>query len=613
MIAEPIKELIKEPITASNKELITEQIRNIALIAHVDHGKTTLVDCLLRQSGTFHDNAAVVERIMDSIDLERERGITILAKNTAIHYQGTKINIVDTPGHADFGGEVERALSMVSGVLLIVDSAEGPMPQTRYVLRKALRANLKPLVVINKADRPDARPTEVVNEVVDLFFDLDANESQLEFPVIYTSAKEGWALKEWNDKKVNMEPLFEAILHHVNPPPCQKDGPFQMLISNLEHDNYLGRYAIGMIRRGTVTQAETIGICRHNGDIEKGKAAKIFVYKGLKKSEVKNAVAGDIVAIAGIENINIGETLTDLETPEQLPVLEVDEPTLSMTFMVNNSPFSGQEGVYVTSNKLRERLFRELHSNVSLRIEETENPDQFIVAGRGELHLSILIENMRREGYELQVSKPDVIYKTIDGVIFEPIEYLIMQIPEDARGAVMENIGRRKGELVNNMPAGGGEIRLDYHIPARGLVGFRSEFLTETRGRGVMNHTFHGYQPKKGEISTRFKASLIAWETGEATIYGLLQAEERGKLFLKPGTRVYKGMIIGVCSRDKDLEINVCKKKHLTNIRASGSDDTVNLKEPRILTLEEAIEFINDDELVEVTPMNIRMRKNQGN
>ena len=591
------------------ESLSKDQIRNVAIIAHVDHGKTTLVDCLLTQSGMFHENAAIVERVMDSIDLERERGITILAKNTAVDYKGIKINIVDTPGHADFGGEVERALSMVNGVLLIIDASEGPMSQTKFVLSKALQSNLQPLVIINKADRPNARPEEVLNEVIDLFFELGASEKQLDFPVLYTSAKEGWAVRNWSDQHLSMEPLFETIISYVNAPESDPKGPFQMLVSNLEYDNYLGKYAIGMIKRGSISHGEQVVIIHQDGTVTKGKTAGIYVYSGLKKIEVKQALAGDVAAIVGLEQINIGETIADPLHPEPLPVINVDEPTLAMTFMVNNSPFAGQEGEYVTSRKLRERLFKELNANVSLRVEETDSPDQFKVSGRGELHLTILIENMRREGYELQVSKPEVIYKTIDGVLSEPMEYLIIHIPEDAQGVVMENLGRRKGELVNIIPAGGNDVRLDYLMPARGLVGFRSEFLTETRGRGVMNYSFHGYQPYKGEIQTRFKASLIAWETGESVTYGMLQAEERGTLFIEPGTKVYEGMIVGVNSRDKDMEVNVCKRKHLTNIRASGSDDTVRLKEPRLLTLEEAIEYIDDDELVEITPKNIRMRK----
>ncbi len=589
--------------------LTGDRIRNVAIIAHVDHGKTTLVDCLLRQSGIFRDKAVVMERVMDSIDLERERGITILAKNTAVMYRGIKINIIDTPGHADFGGEVERALSMVNGVLLIVDSSEGPMPQTKYVLGKALQAGLQPLVVINKSDRPDARPLEVVNEIIDLFFELGADDRQLDFPILYTSAKEGWAAGDWDDERSGMNPLFEAIIKDVKPPECNPDGPFQMLISNLEHDSYLGRCAIGMIKGGSITRGQQVTLIRHDGSLGKRKAARVFVYSGLKNIEVDTAVSGDIAVVAGLEDINIGETLADPHDPRPLPAIKVDEPTLSMTFMVNDSPLAGQEGEYVTSRKLRERLFKELNANVSLQVEETDSPDQFKVSGRGELHLSILIENMRRDGYELQVSKPQAIFKTIDGVLSEPMEYLIIHGPEDAQGAIMENMGRRRGELVNMVPAGGGDVRLDYVVPARGLIGFTAEFLTETRGRGVMNYTFHGYQPYKGEIHTRFRAALIAWETGEATTYGLLQAEERGALFIKPGTRVYQGMIVGLHSRDKDLEVNVCKRKHLTNMRASGSDDTVRLKEPRHLTLEAAIEFIAEDELVEITPKNIRLRK----
>lgn len=584
-------------------------IRNIAIIAHVDHGKTTLVDCMLKQSGIFRENEVVQERVMDSNDLERERGITILAKNTAVSYNGIKINIVDTPGHADFGGEVERALSMVDGVLLIVDAFEGPMPQTKFVLRKALEAGLNPVVVVNKVDRPDARPHEVIDEVFDLFLELGANEKQLDFPIIYASAREGWARKEVEDQGRDMEPLFEAIISKVSPPDCDPDGPFQMLVANLEHDNYLGKYAVGRVYRGTVNQGQTIAVIRHEGAIEKGKIAKLFVYSGLKKVEVNSAGAGDVVSIAGLEEVNIGETLSDVETPEQLPVITVDEPTLSMNFMVNNSPFAGQDGEFVTSRKLRERLFRELDSNVSLRVEETDSPDSFQVSGRGELHLSILIENMRREGYELQVSKPEVIYKTIAEQVMEPMEHLVIDVPEDAMGPVIENLGRRKAEMLNMTNNGTGDVRIEFNIPARGLIGFRTEFLTETRGRGTMNHTFNGYQPFKGDIKTRFNGALIAWETGEAVTYGMLQAEERGILFIEPGTKVYEGMIVGMNNRDKDLEVNVCKRKQLTNMRASGSDETVKLKEPRLLSLEEAIEFIADDELVEITPNFIRMRK----
>ena len=586
-----------------------KNIRNVAIIAHVDHGKTTLVDCMLRQSGVFRDNEVVQERVMDSNDLERERGITILAKNTAVIYRDIKINIVDTPGHADFGGEVERALSMVNGVLLIVDAFEGPMPQTKFVLRKALEAGLNPVVVVNKVDRHDARPHEVIDEVFELFLELGANEEQLDFPIVYASARDGWSRKEIDDTETTMVPLLEAIINKVAPPSCDPDGPFQMLIANLEHDNYLGKYAVGRINRGSVSQGQTIAVVRHDGTVERGKIAKLFVYSGLKRLEVSSAGAGDIAAIAGLEEVNIGETLADANSPDQLPIITVDEPTLSMNFMINNSPFVGLDGEFVTSRKLRERLFRELDANVSLRVEETDSADSFKVSGRGELHLSILIENMRREGYELQVSKPEVIYKTIDGKLMEPIELLVIDVPEDAMGSSMENLGRRKAEMLDMNHGGTGDIRIEFNIPARGLIGFRSEFLTETRGRGVMNHTFHGYQPFKGDIKTRYNGTLIAWEAGESVTYGMLQAEERGTLFIEPGTKVYEGMIVGVNNRDKDLEVNVCKRKQLTNMRASGSDETIKLKEPRLLSLEEAIEFIEDDELVEITPLNIRMRK----
>ncbi len=588
---------------------VPNDVRNIAIIAHVDHGKTTLVDCLLRQSGTFHDRAEVVERVMDSIDLERERGITILAKNTAVRYGGTKINIVDTPGHADFGGEVERALSMADGVLLVVDSFEGPMAQTKFVLGKALRADLQPLVVINKADRQDTRPTEVLDEIIDLFFDLGASETQLDFPVLYASAKQGWAVSDLSDDRTDMKPLFEAILDFVVPPAADPEGPFQMLVSNREHDNYLGTYAIGAIERGTVHRGEGIAVVHRDGSATPGRATKVFVFDGLDKVEVEEARAGDICAIAGLEAVNIGETLVDPAHPDALAVIEVDEPTVAMTFMVNDSPFAGREGVYVTSRNLGDRLASELNSNVSLRVEETDSPDRFRVLGRGELHLSILVENMRREGYELQVSKPEVIQKTIEGVAMEPVEMLTVLLPGHMRGGVMEELGRRRATLVNVASAGGEDVRMDYLVPTRGLGGFRSAFLTLTRGEGVMNYSFHGYEPHRGEIRTRHQGSLIAWETGTAVTYGLLAAEERGTLFIGPGTPVYAGMVVGINSREGDLEVNVCKKKHLTNMRASGSDDTVRLTEPMVLSLEEAIDFIADDELVEITPSSIRVRK----
>lgn len=583
-------------------------IRNIAIIAHVDHGKTTLVDGMLRQSGIFHKNEVVNERVMDSNPIERERGITILAKNTAVTYKNTKINIVDTPGHADFGGEVERALSMVDGVLLIVDAFEGPMPQTKFVLKKALELNLKPVVVVNKIDRSDARPHEVIDEVFDLFLELGANEGQLDFPIVYTSARAGTAQQEMEDNSPDLEPLFEVIIGHVSPPQVE-EGPFQMLVANLDHDSYLGKYGVGKINRGTIKAGDHVALIRHDGTVEREKISKVFVFQGLKKIEVASASAGEIVALSGIEDVNIGETITDVEQPDSLPVITVDEPTLTMTFSVNNSPFAGLEGTYVTSRKLRERLYKELDSNVSLKVEDTESTDSWQVSGRGELHLSILIENMRREGYELQVSKPEVIYKKVDDQLLEPIEHLMIDIPEESMGPVMENLGRRKAEMVNMVSSGTGSVRLEFKIPARGLIGFRSELLTQTRGNGIMNHLFDGYQPYKGDISTRYQGSLIAWEDGESTTYGLMAVEDRGILFIVPGTKVYEGMVVGVGNREQDIEINVCKKKHLTNMRSSTADETVKLKEPRILTLEEAIEFLSDDELVEVTPKSIRIRK----
>ncbi|MDD4751645.1 MAG: translational GTPase TypA [Desulfitobacteriaceae bacterium] len=587
---------------------MTVKIRNVAIIAHVDHGKTTLVDGMLKQSGIFHKNEAVEERVMDSNPLERERGITILAKNTAVNYKDLKINIVDTPGHADFGGEVERALSMVDGVLLLVDAFEGPMPQTKFVLKKALDLHLKPIVVVNKIDRADARPYEVIDEVFDLFLELGASEEQLDFPVVYTSARSAFAKLDMEEESNTLEPLFEVVINHISSPRVE-NGPFQMLIANLDHDSYLGKYAVGKINRGIIKGGTPVALIRHDGHVDQAKVSKIFTFKGLKKSEVNEAHAGDIVALAGLEDINIGETITDINQPDQLPVITVDEPTLTMSFLVNNSPFSGQEGTYVTSRKLRERLYRELDSNVSLRVEDTDSPDTWQVSGRGELHLSILIENMRREGYEMQVSKPEVILKRIDGQLCEPMEHLVIDIPDDAMGPVMENLGHRKAEMVNMVSGTTGNTRLEFKIPARGLIGFRSELLSQTRGNGIMNHLFDGYAPYKGEINTRYQGSLVAWEDGEATTYGLISIEDRGILFIVPSTRVYEGMVVGVGNREQDIEVNVCKKKHLTNMRSSTSDETVKLKEARILSLEEAIEFISADELVEITPKSIRIRK----
>lgn len=584
-------------------------IRNLAIIAHVDHGKTTLVDGMLKQSGIFRSNESVMERVMDSNDLERERGITILAKNTAVVYRGVKINIVDTPGHADFGGEVERALSMVDGVLLVVDAFEGPMPQTRFVLRKALELGLCPIVVVNKVDRADARPVQVVDMVFDLFVDLGASNEQLDFPIIYASARDGVAGPEPDQLTGSLQPLFAAIVDHVPAPTGEAAAPFQLLVANLAYDNYVGKYAIGRVLRGTLAAGDPVAVIHADGKIERGRVNKVFVFEGLKKTETNHASVGEIVALSGLENVNIGETITHPDHTEQLPVISVDEPTLAMTFLVNNSPFAGREGPFVTSRKLRERLFRELDTNVSLRVEETDSPDSFKVAGRGELHLSILIENMRREGFELQVSKPVVILKKFDGKAHEPVEHLVLDLPEEYMGGVMERLSRRKADMLDMAPTGPGQLRLEFHIPARSLIGFRSEFLTETRGNGVMNHTFSGYQPYKGEIPSRFQGALVAWEDGDATTYGLNAAEERGLLFIIPGTKVYEGMIVGQNNREDDLEVNVCKKKHLTNIRSSTAEDAIRLKEPRTHSLEEAIEFIADDELVEVTPKSIRLRK----
>lgn len=584
-------------------------IRNIAIIAHVDHGKTTLVDVMLKQSGIFRDNEQVAERVMDSNDLERERGITILSKNTAINYQGVKINIVDTPGHADFGGEVERVLGMVDGVLLLVDAFEGPMPQTKFVLRKALALQLKPIVVINKIDRPDAEAQRVVDEVLDLFIELDANDEQLEFPVIYASARQGIAKNRLDEESEDLKPLFEMILKQVPTPYGDTEGSLQMLVTTLDYDDYLGRIVIGRINRGSLKAGEMVNISKRDGKLEKGKIAKVFVYQGLKKVETSKAIMGDIVAVTGLENANIGETITCLENPEALPILEVDEPTLKMTFSTNNSPFAGKEGEYVTSRHLRDRLFKELESNVSLRVTPTDSPDAYEVAGRGELHLSILIETMRREGYEFQVSKPDVIFKEVDERILEPMEYLTVDIPEEFMGVIMEMVSGRKGEMIDMHNFGNGQLRLEFEIPARGLIGFRSMFLTETKGNGVMNNIFHGYTPYKGEIVQRQKGVLIASETGETTSYGLYNAQDRGVLFVGVGQAVYEGMIVGETPRNLDIEVNVCKKKHVTNMRASGSDEALRLTPPYIFSLEQALEYIADDELVEITPKSIRLRK----
>ena len=585
------------------------EIRNVAIIAHVDHGKTTLVDALLKQSGTFRENEHVDERVMDSNDLEKERGITILSKNTSVQYGDYKINIIDTPGHADFGGEVERVLEMVDGVLLLVDAFEGVMPQTRFVLRKALALNLKPIVVLNKIDRPGARPEAVVDEVIDLFFDLAANDEQLGFPVIYASGKQGTATLDLNKPGKDMTPIFETIINYVGAPKVEPDKPLQMLVSSIDYDNYVGRIAIGRVERGSITQGQNVAVCRKDGKVQNVKIGKLYTYQGLKRFEIESAPAGDIIAVVGIPDINIGETIADVNDPEPMPFVDIDEPTLTMTFSVNNGPFAGREGQFVTSRHLRDRLMKELESNVSLRVEETDSPDSFKVSGRGELHLSVLIETMRREGFEFMVSRPSVIYKEIDGVKCEPIEELVIDVPDEFTGAVIEKLGTRKAEMTNMLVGDRGYTRLEFKIPARGLVGYRSEFLTDTKGNGIMNHVFMGYEPFKGDISPRTKGVLIAFETGKSITYGLYNAQERGTLFIGPGVDVYQGMIIGENPRPEDMEVNVCKEKHLTNTRASGSDDALRLVPPRIMSLEQAIEYIAEDELVEVTPKNIRLRK----
>lgn len=590
---------------------VREDVRNIAIIAHVDHGKTTLVDQLLKQGGVFRDNQQVQDRVMDSNAIERERGITILSKNTAVHYKGVKINIVDTPGHADFGGEVERVLKMVDGVLLLVDSFEGPMPQTRFVLERALELNHPVIVVINKIDRPDARAEEVVDEVLELFIDLEADEEQLECPFIYASAKMGTASLSPHEVGRDMTPLFETIINYIPAPKGDKDAPVQMLVSTVDYNDYVGRIAIGKVERGRIYSGQEVLICNaHNKEVQrKVKLTNLYVFDGLKRVPASQVEMGDIVAVSGVEGINIGDTICDVEHPEPLPFVKISEPTISMTFSVNNSPFAGQEGKYVTSRNLRERLFKEVYTDVSLKVEETDSPDSFKVSGRGELHLSILIENMRREGYEFQVSKPTVIYKEIDGKLCEPMEKVVIDVPEEYVGTVIEKLGRRKGELLSMGESKGGRNRLEFSIPSRGLFGYRSEFLTDTRGEGILNSIFAGYEPYKGDIASRQQGSLVAFETGEAVTYGLYNAQERGTLFIEPGTRVYEGMVVGQNSRQGDIEVNVCKKKHVTNMRAAGSDEALRLSPVKMMTLEEAIEFIADDELVEVTPKNIRIRK----
>jgi GTP-binding protein len=584
-------------------------IRNIAIIAHVDHGKTTLVDCLLRQSGTFAAHEKVAERVMDSNDIEKERGITILAKNCAIEYGGTRINIVDTPGHADFGGEVERVLSMVDTVLLVVDAVEGPMPQTRFVTRKALALGLNAIVVVNKIDRPGARPDWVIDQTFELFDKLGATDKQLDFPVIYASALEGWASTDHTRREPDMRAMYEAILHHVPAPKSEPEAPLQFQISTLDYNSYVGRIGIGRIRRGTVKAGETIQLWNGTEDKGKAKIQQVLTFKGLARESVNEAVAGDIVAVTGIEDVHIGYTICDVEHPDALPPISVDEPTLVMSFQVNTSPLAGKEGKFVTSRQIRERLMRELESNVALRVDDTENADVFRVSGRGELHLTILIENMRREGYELAVGKPRVLTKTIDGVVHEPFEALTVDIDEGHQGGVMEALGRRKAEMKDMQNDGRGRVRIEYRVSARGLIGFQSEFMNATRGTGLQSHIFDGYAPLAGDIPDRHNGVLISSEPGAAVAYSLFSLQERGRLFVSHGEAVYEGMIIGIHSRDNDLVVNPIKTKKLTNIRAAGKDDALILTPPIELTLEYAVEFIADDELVEVTPKNIRIRK----
>ena len=586
-----------------------ENLRNIAIIAHVDHGKTTLVDQLLRQSGVFRANEQVAERVMDSGDLERERGITILAKNTAVMYNDTKINIVDTPGHADFGGEVERILMMVDGVLLLVDAFEGCMPQTRFVLKKALGLGKRPLVVINKIDRDGARPAEVIDELLDLFIELGADEDQLDFPVVYASGRDGYSSLDPEAREGDMKPLFEAILRYVPAPEGDADGPLQILFSNIDYDDYTGRIGIGRVERGMVKNGQPVVICKTDGTTANARIGKLYQFEGLKRVEHDSAVMGDLIAVTGIADLNIGETACSPDCVEALPFVKIDEPTISMLFMVNNSPFAGREGKFVTSRNLRDRLFKEVETNVSMRVKETDSTDAFEVSGRGELHLSILIETMRRQNYEFQVSRPQVIYKTIDGKQCEPIELLMIEVPDAYVGAVMEKLGSRKAELQNMGTRETGITHLEFKIPARGLMGYRPEFLTDTNGNGIMNHVFDGYEPYKGDIQQRAQGSLIAHEAGDTTAYGLFGAQERGRLFLGAGVPVYEGMIVGASPKAEDIVVNVCKKKHITNMRAAGSDEALKLTPPTILSLEQSLEFINDDELVEVTPKSIRLRK----
>ena len=586
-----------------------DDIRNIALVAHIDHGKTTLVDGLLRQSGIFRENQDVKERVLDSNDLERERGITILSKNTAIYYSNTKINIVDTPGHADFGSEVERILRMVDGALLLVDAFDGPMAQTKFVLRKALEADLRIVVVINKMDRPDARPDQVLDEVFDMFVELNADDWQLDFPVVYTSSLQGTATLDFAQLGTNLQPLFELIVEEIPPPEVNMEDVLQLQINTLDYNDYVGRIGIGRVVQGYIYPGQEISICKRDGGVEKDKVSMLWTHEGLERRETDQAFAGDIVAVAGLENINIGETISDSSNPSPLPMITIDEPTVSMNFMVNDSPFAGKEGLYITSRKIRSRLFKEAETNVGLKVEEGESPDIFQVSGRGDLHLSVLVENMRREGYELQISRPKPVLKEINGELFEPYERLFIILPEVYSGNIIESLGQRRGEMINLQPVGENNIKLEFIIPARGLIGFRSDLLTITRGEGIMHHLFEEYGEWKEQIPGRNHGVLLASESGEATAYGIHQAEDKGTLFVQPGEKVYSGMIVGENSRGVDLSINVCKKKHLTNIRAATADEGIRLTPPVIFNLEQAMEYIQEDELVEVTPTSLRMRK----
>ena len=586
-----------------------DQIRNIAIIAHVDHGKTTLVDAMLHQSGIFRENENVAERVMDSNELERERGITILAKTTAVHYRGVKVNIVDTPGHSDFGGEVERALKLVDSVMLVVDASEGPLPQTRYVLMKALEAKLPPIVVINKIDRPDARIPEVLNEIYDLFIDLDATDDQIEFPVIYTNAKTGVAKASLDDPSTDLRPLFEAILKHCPGPVGDPEGVLQMLVGNLDYSDYLGRLAIVRVFSGTLRFGDDVGIVKLDGSLDRTRITKLYSFEGLKRVEETVGQPGDILAIAGVEGIAIGDTITHPETPQPLPRIHIDEPTIAMTFAINTSPFAGREGQFVTSRHLRERLDKELLTNVSIRVEEAGGPDAFKVMGRGELQLAILIEMMRREGYELMVGKPEILTRNIGGVLHEPLELLLIDCPEHFIGVVIEQLGGRKGQMVKTVNHGSGRVRLEFHVPSRGLIGLRSELLTATRGTAIMNSLFERYAPWQGDIPSRPTGSLVADRPGRTTAYAIYNLQERGEIFITPGLEVYQGMIVGENAREADLNVNIIKEKKLTNMRSSTADEAIRLVPPRILNLEQAIEFIRDDEYVEVTPHSIRLRK----